>query len=289
MLTDAIRERVEAYVAAYNQHDAQSLADLWAEDAVYVNRDTGETIEGREAIAAMFAGMFDSGDAAQLSVTVHAVRSITENVAIEDGTADLISADGTVASSTYTGIHVQHDGAWYLHSVRETDAPAPPERDHGELEQLAWMIGAWVDDTEDAAVRTVCNWAKNERFLTSAFTVRVGDQIELEGTQVIGWDAAAGVVRSWVFDTEGGVGEGAWRRVGEQWIVDSTFTLADGSQGSATNIYSPIDDNTYAWKSVDRQIDGEPQPDVDEVIVRRQEPVAAPDATAPVENPEEGN
>jgi uncharacterized protein (TIGR02246 family) len=295
-LTVAIRERVEAYVAAYNQPDAQALADLWAEDAVYVNRDTGETIEGRAAIAEMFAGMFAAGDAPRLAVTLHAVRSITDNVAIEDGTVDLIAADGSTTSTTYTAIHVERDGVWYLHSVRETDTPAPPELDHGELEQLSWLIGEWVDDSEDAAVHTACGWAKNERFLTSAFSVSVDGQIEIEGTQVIGWDAAAEQIRSWVFDTEGGIGEGVWRRVGDQWIVDSTMTLADGSQGSATNVYTPIDDNSYTWKSVDRQIDGQPQPDVDEVTVRRQEPAVAADEptpaaeeSAPVESPEEGD
>lgn len=288
-LTDAIRQRVEAYVAAYNQHDAQALADLWAEDAVYVNRDTGETIEGRAAIAEMFADMFASGEASHLAVAIHAVRPVTDDVAIEDGTVDLIGADGTATSTAYTAIHVQRDGVWYLHSVRETDAPAPQAQDHGELEQLAWLVGQWIDDSEDATVHTLCSWAKNERFLTSAFAVSVDGQIEIEGTQVIGWDAATEQLRSWIFDTEGGIGEGVWRRVGDQWIVDSTFTLADGSQGSAVNMYTPIDENSYSLKSVDRQIDGEPQPNVDEVTVRREEPASAADDSAPVENTGEGN
>lgn len=279
-VADAIRERVEAYVAAYNQHDAQALAELWADDAVYLNRDTGEPIEGRAAIHDMFARMFDSGEASQLSVTMHSVRSVTEDVAIEDGTADLISADGEVTSSTYTAIHVKKDGVWYLNSVRETDMLTPPVQEHGALDDLAWMIGEWVDDTDDAAMHTVCRWAKNERFLTSSFTVSVDGQIDLEGTQVIGWDAANGQIRSWVFDTEGGFGEGTWRRVGNQWIVETTFTLSDGLQGSATNVYTPLDDDNYAWKSVDRQIDGELQPDVEEVVVHRQIGIASSDSAA---------
>jgi hypothetical protein len=100
--------------------------------------------------------------------------------------------------------------------------------------------------------------------------VSVQDRIELEGTQVIGWDAAAGRIRSWVFDSEGGFGEGAWRRVGNQWIVDTTSTLRDGSQGSAVNVYTLIDDATFTWKSVDRQMSGRLLPDISEVPVYRQ-------------------
>src|SRR5690348_6951976 len=56
--TDAIRQCIEAYTNAYNAHDAQALADLWAEDAEYLNHETGETVHGRAAIAAMFQEMF---------------------------------------------------------------------------------------------------------------------------------------------------------------------------------------------------------------------------------------
>jgi ketosteroid isomerase-like protein len=41
---NAIRQRIESYVAAYNRQDAAAVADLWSEDAVYVNRGTGERI-----------------------------------------------------------------------------------------------------------------------------------------------------------------------------------------------------------------------------------------------------
>lgn len=267
---DAIRQRIEAYVAAYNQQDAAAVADLWAEDAVYVNRDTGERIKGRAAIAAMFQSLFQSGDADKLTVTVESIRLVTPDAAIEDGTAQTVSSDGTTSQSTYTAIHVKKDGVWYLDSVRETDTPPPPEAAPSQLDDLAWMVGEWLDQDENATVRTQWQWAKNKSFLTSSFQVSVEDRIELEGTQIIGWDAAAGQIRSWVFDSEGGFGEGVWRRVGNQWTVDSTSTMNDGSQGSAVNVYTMVDENTFLWKSVDREVNGEPEPDIDEVSIHRQ-------------------
>jgi hypothetical protein len=91
----------------------------------------------------------------------------------------------------------------------------------------------------------------------------------------LGETQSPGKIRSWVFDSEGGFGEGVWRRVGNDWNVETTSTLNDGSQGSATNIYTPIDDNTFTWKLVDRQVDGEPQGDIDEIPVCRRVAVAS--------------
>lgn len=266
----AIRQRIASYAAAYNRHDAQALADHCAENAVYVDHDTGERIEGRAAIAEMFQGLFQGDERSQLSVTVDSIRLIPPNVAIEDGSAEIISADGQPTSSSYTAVHVKQSGAWYLDSVRETQTPSPPSAEPTQLDQLAWLVGEWLDEDENASIRTHWNWSKNKRFITSAFSISVENRIELEGTQIIGWDPAQQRIRSWVFDSDGGFGEAVWRRAGNQWTVESTSTLSDGSQGSATNIYTRLDENSFTWKSVDRQVNGEAQPDIDEVTVRRQ-------------------
>jgi uncharacterized protein (TIGR02246 family) len=266
---NAIRQRIEGYVAAYNAQDAGAVAELWSEGAVYVNHETGERIQGRAAIAAMFQSLFQNGEASQLSVTVDAIRLITADVAIEDGAAEIVSADGETQHSTYTAVHVKKDGVWFLDSVRETDTPAAPAEE-SPLDELSWLVGEWLDQDENATVRTHYQWAKNKSFLTSSFTVNIEGSVELEGTQIIGWDAAQGHIRSWVFDSEGGFGEGVWRRAGNQWTVETTSTMNDGSQGSATSVYTLVDDNTFTFKSVDRQVNGEPHEDLEEVAVHRQ-------------------
>jgi uncharacterized protein (TIGR02246 family) len=272
--TGAIRKRVEQYVEAYNKHDAAALGNLWADDAVYLNRDTGEPIEGRAAIAKMFDEMFKSGEASQLNVSVQSIRLITPDVAIEDGTAEIIPTAGEPEKSTYTAIHVKKDGNWFLNSVRETDTPTPPNEDEPqELSQLAWLVGDWIDGDENATVHTHCDWAKNKHFLTSNFSVSIDGKIDLEGTQVIGWDPVTNQIRSWIFDSDGGFGEGLWQRVGNEWIVQTTSTMSDGSQGSAKNVYTPLDENSYKWRSVDRDVDADQQPDIDEVTIHRDQPV----------------
>lgn len=265
----AIRQRVDDYVTAYNQHDAEALASCWDQDAVYLNRDTGQPVEGRQAIREMFVDLFETGEASQLSVTIDSIRFVTPDVAIEDGSAETVAEGGETVVSTYTAVHVKKDGVWYLNSVRETDAPTSPSA-HNELEPLAWLIGEWADEADDATTYSHWQWAKNGHFLVNNFHVHVGDQAALEGTQVVGWDPDAGRIRSWIFDSEGGFGEGVWRRDGDAWIVKTKSTLGGRSHGTATSVYTPMDENSFSWKSVDRRIDGEPQEDIDEIAVRRQ-------------------
>lgn len=265
----AIRQGVESYTAAYNRGDAAGVASHWSPTAVYVKSESGERIQGRDAIAAMFHEMFQDVRS-QLSVKVEAVRLITPEVAIEDGIAYVASEHGAPTTSKYTAVYLKQNAEWLLDSVREYEVVPQSASHPSPLDQLEWMVGQWVDRDELATITTRFEWAKNKSFLTASFKVSVQGQIELEGTQIIGWDPVSEHIRSWVFDSQGGFGAGVWRRVGNQWIVDATSTLADGSQGVATTIYTHVDDGAFKWKSVDRQMNGEPQPDIDEVSVYRE-------------------
>ena len=64
------------------------------------------------------------------------------------------------------------------------------------------------------AVETTFSWTKDFAFINGTFRVTVGDRVDLEGTQVIGWDPVAKKIRSWIFDTKAGFGEGEWSRAG---------------------------------------------------------------------------
>jgi hypothetical protein len=79
-----------------------------------------------------------------------------------------------------------------------------------------------VDDDEEDRVQTSCQWTKNKNFIVRSFTVSVKDRIQMAGMQVIGWDAAAKRIRSWVFDSDGGFGEGVWQHKGNRWSIKTT-------------------------------------------------------------------
>jgi len=264
----AIRKAVESYVAAFNQGDAKALAGLWSPEAVYTNPMSGEQVVGREAIEQQFTAIFTEAKGTQLEAKTETIQFISPNVAVEQGTAKVIRPDQQPADSEYSAVYVKRDGQWLLDRVTEEDIPVVPTH-YEQLKELEWMIGTWIDQDEENRIETTCQWTKNQNFMTRWFTVSVRDRIEMAGVQIVGWDPAAKQIRSWVFDSDGGFGEGVWSKKDTRWYVQATGTLPDGSKTSSVNIITYVDDNTFTWQSVNREAGGEILPNVDEVVVVR--------------------
>jgi uncharacterized protein (TIGR02246 family) len=268
----AIRKNDEAYVEAYNKHDAKAVAALWSPEAVYVDPETGDEATGREEIEKEFATTFAGLKDAKLEIDVDSIKFFSPNVAIETGAARIIRPDAEPDESTYSALFVKREGKWLLDRVTEEESPAPPTpppSNYEHLKELEWMMGSWIDQDEDATVQTDCEWTRNQNFINRSFAVVVGDQVDMAGMQIIGWDPIAKQVRSWVFDSDGGFSEGKWTRKGDRWLIQQNGTSPDGRRSSAINIITRVDDDSFTWQSVQREIDGDVLPNVDEVLVVR--------------------
>ena len=270
----AIRKSDDAYVEAYNKHDAKALAEMWSPEAVYVDPETGEEAVGREEIEKEFAETFEGLKDAKLEIDVKSIKFLSPNVAVESGTARIVRPNEEPDESTYSALFVKRDGKWLLDRVTEDQPPAPPApppSNYEHLKDLEWMVGSWIDNDEDgqATIQTDCDWAKNKNFMTRSFAVVIGDQVNMAGMQIIGWDPVAKQIRSWVFDSDGGFAEGKWTRKGNRWLIQQTGTLPDGSKSSAVNIMKQIDNDSFTWQSVQRSVNGDILPNVDEVTVVR--------------------
>lgn len=265
-----IETEVAAYVEAFNAKDAAALAQHWSESGAYVRPNDGTRLIGRKAIQKEFEAAFAEQPEAMLAVKVRTIRFVTGDVALEEGIAEVTRLpDRSPSRTDYTAVHVKLDGQWQVDSIRETELP-PGEESEGEaLPQLAWLVGEWVDESDDAAVETTVTWTKNRAFLSYSFKVATGNVDDLEGTQVVGYDPVAKTVRSWMFDSDGGFGEGVWSHEGNEWTVRFHQLLADGRQASSRNVYTFIDNDRFSWASLDREIDGEPLPDVEPVTLVR--------------------
>jgi uncharacterized protein (TIGR02246 family) len=268
----AIRANAEAYVAAYNNRDAKAVAAMWSPEAVYMDPSTGDAAIGREEIEKVFTDILADLGEAKLEVEVHSVEFVSPNVAIENGTVRITKPDAEPEETAYSAVNVKREGKWLLDRVSEEEPPAPPEpppSNYEQLKELEWMIGSWIDQDEDATVQTDCDWTKNQNFINRSFAVVVGDQVDLAGMQIIGWDPVAKQIRSWIFDSDGGFAEGKWTRKGDRWLIQQNGTLPDGSITSAVNIITRVDDNSFTWQSVNREVGGDILPNVDEVLVVR--------------------
>ncbi|HEV3002838.1 MAG TPA: nuclear transport factor 2 family protein, partial [Pirellulales bacterium] len=264
----AIIQAIDSYVDAYNRGDARAVADHWAETGEWVS-PSGRKIVGQAAIRAEMEALFDDQPGVEISVDRPSLRFLADDVAVEEGTVHVVRPNEDGSDSTYIAIHVKRDGHWKLDSVRETSLP-DAEPAGAELGQLEWLVGRWIDQSPVATVEAGVVWTKNKKFLNWSFKLLVPGMDDLEGTQVIGWDPAAGTIRSWMFDSDGGFGGGTWTRDDDRWIVTFSQVLPDGRIASAMNIYTRVNADTYTWQSTRRQVDGEPLPDIEEVTVVRQ-------------------
>jgi uncharacterized protein (TIGR02246 family) len=265
----AIRKTVESYVAAFNQGDAKALAAMWSPEAVYTNPVSGEQVVGRAEIEKQFAAIFADAKGAKLEAKTDSIRFVSPSVGIEQGTAKVIVPDQAPEETEYTAVYVKRDDQWLLDRVTEEDVLVVPSH-YEQLKDLEWMIGSWVDQDDNATVVTECNWTKNNNFITRSFTVQIRDRIDMAGIQVIGWDPAAKQIRSWVFDSDGGFGQGTWTKKDKRWYIQQTGILPDGGKSSSVNIITYVDDNTCTLQSVNRTVDGELLPNIEEVKITKQ-------------------
>jgi uncharacterized protein (TIGR02246 family) len=262
----AIRQHIEQFAKAYNAHDAKAVAGLFAADGRIESKD-GETSEGRDAIEKTFAAIFQQSPQQKLEVAVDSVRFLNPDLAIEVGTTKATNPDEAPEYDRYTVLHVKRDGKWQMAFARDEEGPKASANER--LKPLAWLVGEWVDHDGVADVSTVCKWSEDGMFLLQEFKLKLKGHEAMTVSQRIGWDPLANSIRSWVFDSEGGFGEGLWLRDGDDWVIKATGIRPDGTVGSATNYLIREGPDGYVWRSLDRVVADEVQEPVEVKIVRK--------------------
>jgi uncharacterized protein (TIGR02246 family) len=268
----AIRAADEQVVKAFNSGQAAELAALFHPQGELIDEE-GLVYEGQAAIKELLTRYFAKFPGAKLTLQIDSLRVIGP-VAFEEGTRTTATRDETgIAHVHYSIVRAKTASGWPIISLRDSadDAVLTP---HDRLEPLAWLVGDWVNEGNDAAVRITYRWSDDKNFLLGDFHVgRAGSTI-MQSTQRIGWDPLAGKVRSWLFDSDGGYGEGHWTHVDGAWVVKSTAVLPDGQTGSATVTMTPQNKDRYVLKGSDR-IAGDQRAEDFEFTVSRRPPTPA--------------
>jgi uncharacterized protein (TIGR02246 family) len=266
----AIREAIDAFSRAFQRGDARAIAGQFAEDGEAIDPE-GNAIQGRQALEEHYAARMAGAQGDKLDVTVEKVARLAPGIARVTGRTQVAPSDGSAPiRARFAGIFIQRDGRWLLASVREiADKELSP---HDHLAELEWLVGDWVEETEEAVIETSVGWTDNGNFLVRSFDVRVKGKPALTGTQRIGWDPLTKQLKSWVFDSNGGYGEGLWMREGEQWIIKATGVRSDGRVATATQVLTRVNKDTLRWKSIDRTLGSEISQDIDEIVMVRKPP-----------------
>lgn len=264
----AVRDSIAAYVKAFNTHDAGAVAEFWSENGVSVNEATGDRVEGKKALAEDFGRLFAAESEIRLSSSVDHVRMVTAGVATVTGQAVVALPDAEPSSARYTAVLVKSGKRWLFDSVHETPV-TPPETPADALEQLEWLVGRWVDESETVTIETTVKWSVNRSFLIRSFRAAGVAGLQRQGTQIIGWDPRAGHIRSWSFTSDGSFGDGVWTKSGDEWLVKSSQTLADGRAASGTFVMKPQGTDSMTVQLIGHEVEGEPRPASEVVTVRR--------------------
>src|SRR5262245_27138895 len=256
----AIRQASQAFARAFEKGDVQALAALWTDEAEYIDED-GEPVRGRAALTKAYADFFAKRRELKVEGKTAKIRFLGKDTAVEEGTFTVKAKDSPANASRFSALYVRQDGRWLIALLKEwgdetTNTPS--------LQDLAWLIGTWESEGPDLKASTTYEWAENKAFIRARYTIAPKKEGEKpsSGTQVIGVDPGSGVLRGWLFDSEGGIGESSWTWDGERWVIDSSGTLADGSQTTAQNFLTRAGDGGFTWRSVKRTLNGESLPDL---------------------------
>jgi uncharacterized protein (TIGR02246 family) len=266
----AVRKASAAHLAAVSKGDLDGVMAFWAPDADFID-EAGKVTRGREALTAVFKTMLANLKGFKVGSKVHSVKFLRPDVAIVDGSMETTATDGTRESNRYAVVWAKSGDKWLISSARDLPAEVEdvPSLSYPQLKALEWLVGDWADDGGKGAVQIKCKWGPNKSFLLMDYEVKSEGAEPLLVTQRIGWDPVNNTVRSWVFDSTGGFGEGYWQRDGHKWVVGASAILADGGTGGSTNVYEFKDDKTFFYRSVDRDVDGQPVADVEAKFVRK--------------------
>jgi len=258
----AVRKATADFIRAVERGDAKAVAASWTEKGEYIS-DDGTTIRGRPAIEAAYAKAFARNAKLRVEFTVESIRFPSKDTAIEEGFARSFNRKSeNPTASRYSVLHVREGGRWLMALLREWP-------DEGvSLRDLDWLIGTWEAKSDEADVRTTYSWDDKKNSIRCQIAIK-GKGKTVNATQVLLKDPRSGQLRSWIFDDDGGFGDGAWTRDAKRWVIEASGVQADGGELTATNILTPVDKDTFTWQSTERTLDGEELPNILPVKVTR--------------------
>lgn len=269
----AVRALLRSLISAYNAADLGGLGALFTENAILMDTE-GEETAGKPAIIEHYKAAFGDGSPAKIKGATDSIRLLTPDVASASGSFDVSDEQvGTLSVGRFSLLAVKKEGKWLVAELRDHSVEAAESTSNYEnLQDLEWLVGDWVDEGQQATIASSVKWAENKNFLVRTYRISIEGEPTTTGTQWIGWDAQAALVRSWVFDSQGGFGESTWSRDGNRWILKATGVIRDGSSTSSTQIIEPINNDSVRLSSVDRTVDGELVPPGADVIMVRKPP-----------------
>jgi len=266
-----IRAGAAATVAAFNAGKADDMASVFAPKGELIDEE-GNVYQGRKELADGFTKFFQKFPGAQLRLDIESIRQFGPDLAIEEGTRYITAPSkekGAVAKAQlrFSAVRRKIDGKWQIVSLREF-ADDPPPTPHERLQELAWLVGDWINEGSDMIVKINYRWSDDGNFLLGEYVMTGKDKPARKSTQRIGWDPQANKLHSWLFDSDGGFSESQWTKVDDDWVLKSTSVNPDGQAATATLTLDIRDKDHFTLKGTDRIVGDSKEPDFELTVSR---------------------
>lgn len=266
---EAAGKALAALARAYNARDPKAIGELFMPKGEFIDADEN-VFQGRDAIAREFAALFEINPRDSVELAADEIREIGPDVLAIDSVATFpVKDDSDSIKADFAALLVrQADGRWLLASIR-SQGERSLRTPHARLKQLEWLMGNWVDESNESTMHTNTRWSEDGHFILTDFAMHVAGRKVMTGTQRIGWDGSIEKFKSWVFDSEGGHAEGIWTEIEDRWVVKATGVRPDGDACSATHTYQRKSANAYVFSVSDRIVGSETAPDFAATVVRK--------------------
>ena len=266
-----VRAASAAYEQAFDRGDYAALAEQWVSGATLA--EGASLLHGRAAIVASLRSWRERHQGCRIEISLDKIEPIAEPLVRVSGRLRFIrKAGGQAVSSRFVTVRVKEAGAW-----RILESVVVPEH-AAALDEIEWLVGTWHAEAGDAekatktTVETIYEKPLGGFCLVGRSRIRPPAGPVIEALEVIHADRDTGLVRSWVFDSTGARGQGVLGWDGATLHKQMVGTPADGVPGDIahwTQVVARTGDNRCTMHSIERTIDGEPQPDGEPLHFRK--------------------
>lgn len=258
---------MERLLSAFNKSDIDGLLNSFLKEGELID-DAGNVHSGHEQIRELAKAYFEKYPGAQTEAALESVRNVG-GLVFADGRRSISTKDGkSVAMIRFSSVWQKTDGVYRLASIRDFAEPVLPSPNEA-LQSISWLVGEWINEGADARVHIKYQWSDDNNFILGTISTQVDGKTTSSSTQRIGWDPVLGSYRSWVFDVDGGFGDGVWSEAEDGWAIQSTAVTPDGSKGSALMKIIPESFDRFTIRGSNRTVNGQIEPDYEVVIVKK--------------------
>lgn len=262
-----IRKAAEQVVKTFNAGKADELAEVFLPGGELID-EQGTVYHGQAEIKAILGAFFKKFPGAKLTLNIESVRPVGP-VALEEGTRTMTAkGDGAQSKFRYLAVWAKTDKGWKIASFRDF-ADDTPATAHEYLAPLAWLVGEWINEGADGKVAITYRWSDDKNYLLGEFDFTPTGAARRKSSQRIGWDPAAGKIRSWLFDADGGFAEGIWTVVADGAVIKTASVNPDGSTATATMTVTPEGKDRYKIAGTDRIVGDAREVDFEITVARR--------------------